>query len=226
MSKINPSLVHSYGNVGPCKNCYYTVKEKGRWKDMHYITEEMAMLQNGEAICKYCVDSAFKPERHELVRSDAELKCPAKNCDVKNLSWREYGIGKCCAPAMVKQSGKDRQEYVTLVMKNLNEARAVEPEEKLEWEKKYLEWAKKDTERMEASLKTAYIGALREMGASEDKEEGSCDICFEGYDKQVRRECTLLCGHRYCLHCLTGLKEKFCPTCRIQFTNEQIIKLF
>ncbi|CAG5108158.1 Oidioi.mRNA.OKI2018_I69.chr1.g3661.t1.cds [Oikopleura dioica] len=93
---------------------------------------------------------------------------------------------------------------------------------------KHVEWAKKDRESMEATLKIAFGSALRQMGVSEPKEdEGpACNVCLEGYNKEDRHECTLHCGHRSCHKCLTGLPEKLCPICRKEFTNEQIIKLF
>ncbi|CBY14801.1 unnamed protein product [Oikopleura dioica] len=59
-----------------------------------------------------------------------------------------------------------------------------------------------------------------------ENDKFSCNICFEKYDKENRVESTLLCGHRCCFSCLTGLSPKLCPVCRKEFTKEQIIQLF
>ncbi|CAG5083232.1 Oidioi.mRNA.OKI2018_I69.PAR.g10318.t1.cds [Oikopleura dioica] len=215
----------------------------------------MAVFTSGQIMCTFCLDFCCTVVKNaeelrasvKLIPSDAELKCPAANCEAKNLSFREFKIGKCCDKAMAKQNKKalDNQEYVSLVHQNLKAAQLVvekgegrlknaeiaakQAEDYVELEKKNLEWAKKDIERMKGCLKDAYLMAytksLRELSISED-EGPACNVCLEGYNKEERHECTLHCGHRSCHKCLTGLPEKICPICRKEFTNEQIIKLF
>ncbi|CAG5102525.1 Oidioi.mRNA.OKI2018_I69.chr1.g341.t1.cds [Oikopleura dioica] len=52
-----------------------------------------------------------------------------------------------------------------------------------------------------------------------------CKICCENFD-EIRFECVLLCGHRFCKICIQEMPQKFCPVCRKGYRPEQAIKLF
>ncbi len=53
-----------------------------------------------------------------------------------------------------------------------------------------------------------------------------CNICFEEFNSEERKESVLHCGHRSCYKCLTEVPNKLCPICRKEYTTEQIIKFF
>ena len=59
-----------------------------------------------------------------------------------------------------------------------------------------------------------------------EAEKNSCNVCLENYSSPERQECALPCGHRSCYTCLLELPQKTCPTCRQEFTVDQIYKLF
>ena len=58
--------------------------------------------------------------------------------------------------------------------------------------------------------------------------KGECSICFLPYSKTAEK-CCLHCGHQFCLSCIEQMMKhlKFeCPTCRKDFQEDEIIKLF
>jgi hypothetical protein len=51
-----------------------------------------------------------------------------------------------------------------------------------------------------------------------------CNICFEKFDRQLRKPININCGHTFCAHCLNNLKARnnhSCPSCRQEIKNEQ-----
>lgn len=55
----------------------------------------------------------------------------------------------------------------------------------------------------------------------------TCTVCFEIYAEGDRQKSVIIpCGHQACFGCLSSLPEKSCPTCRAQFTNDKVFKLY
>jgi len=62
--------------------------------------------------------------------------------------------------------------------------------------------------------------------ANESAEE-SCKVCFEKFGEDDRQKAAIFpCGHQACFGCLSSLPQKSCPTCRADFTEDKILKLF
>ncbi|CAG5105019.1 Oidioi.mRNA.OKI2018_I69.chr1.g1762.t1.cds [Oikopleura dioica] len=60
----------------------------------------------------------------------------------------------------------------------------------------------------------------------EVNEKLRCKVCFETYDEEHPQAAVIPCGHKACLNCLSSLPQKNCPTCRAEFTDDKIFKLF
>jgi len=60
-----------------------------------------------------------------------------------------------------------------------------------------------------------------------EDEDNSCKVCFEKYDKiECLRATVVPCGHQSCYKCLSSLPAKNCPTCRAEFTDKNLMKLY
>ena len=60
-----------------------------------------------------------------------------------------------------------------------------------------------------------------------EDDDNSCKVCFEKYDKiECLRATVIPCGHQSCFTCLSSLPAKNCPTCRAEFTDENLFKLY
>lgn len=46
-----------------------------------------------------------------------------------------------------------------------------------------------------------------------------CSVCMEHFNDDQRRPMSLLCGHSYCLDCISRMPERICPSCRGPFTT-------
>jgi len=68
--------------------------------------------------------------------------------------------------------------------------------------------------------------APTDNGASESADE-NCKVCFENYAEGDHQKAAVIpCGHQACFGCLSSLPQKTCPTCRADFTDDKILKLF
>jgi hypothetical protein len=72
----------------------------------------------------------------------------------------------------------------------------------------------------------AMVDAEKVPKIDTDADKNTCNVCLENYSSPDRQECALPCGHRFCYKCLLELPQKTCPTCRQDFTVDQIYKLF
>jgi len=60
-----------------------------------------------------------------------------------------------------------------------------------------------------------------------ENDDNSCKVCFGKYDKnECLRAAVIPCGHQSCFKCLSSLSEKNCPSCRAEFTDEKLMKLY
>ncbi|CBY15173.1 unnamed protein product [Oikopleura dioica] len=77
-------------------------------------------------------------------------------------------------------------------------------------------------------VRLASLAVAQEFQAQEKpvQQRTECNICFEEFNSEERKESVLHCGHRSCYKCLAELPNKLCPICRKEFTTEQIIKFF
>ncbi|CBY18623.1 unnamed protein product [Oikopleura dioica] len=57
-------------------------------------------------------------------------------------------------------------------------------------------------------------------------EKMSCKVCMEKFDDEHPEATIIPCGHKSCFHCLSSLPNKACPTCRAEFTMENVYKLY
>ncbi|CBY43707.1 unnamed protein product [Oikopleura dioica] len=111
----------------------------------------------------------------------------------------------------------DDSKDIKKLNKIINDNRETIKSQKLEIEK--LKKEDKDEELNILRKKVEYF---------ESSAKGECSICFVAYSK-TSKKCCLQCGHQFCLSCLKNMMQRLnfnCPTCRKDFSEEEIIKLF
>ncbi|CAG5111119.1 Oidioi.mRNA.OKI2018_I69.chr2.g5453.t1.cds [Oikopleura dioica] len=213
--KIAREFVVSKAIAGVCQRL--DQPRYGRY--CHAVTEKMVKLTKEKwTVCLDCFNEYYPDSQHQLVLSDAKLRCPAHKCGVENLSPREFIIGKCCDDAK-KMRGKDKGTHA-LILEQIDE---LKPD--IEFLQAELKKAQADLDSMKASLKDVHAETEEKLGITDEK-RSSCKVCLEVYNGTIRQECALQCGHRSCFRCLNSLPRKICPICRKAFTAEQILKLF
>ncbi|CBY15273.1 unnamed protein product [Oikopleura dioica] len=100
------------------------------------------------------------------------------------------------------------------------EKKAKESNDELEKKKK---WRKTVQKRF---LFVAKIAA-EEDNSDLDHTEESCKVCFEKFGEDDCQKAAIIpCGHQACFGFLSSLPQKSCPTCRAEFTDDKILKLF
>ncbi|CBY14418.1 unnamed protein product [Oikopleura dioica] len=60
-----------------------------------------------------------------------------------------------------------------------------------------------------------------------DTNKETCTVCFDIYAEDERQKSVIIpCGHQACFGCLSSLQQKCCPTCRAEFTDDKVFKLY
>merc|ERR1711953_676831 len=92
--KIPEEFVTSADKFDVCHYCKF-VKEKT------FVNPKWGFRKNhGMEVCRACAESKHKGDAHlsagKEEYSTSTFKCPAKKCSEKELSFRDFVVGKCC----------------------------------------------------------------------------------------------------------------------------------
>ncbi|CAG5085965.1 Oidioi.mRNA.OKI2018_I69.PAR.g11066.t2.cds [Oikopleura dioica] len=224
----SPNYETSIGSFRKCEFC-------------NHLTESTAEY-DGQRICELCSSSKFPERTFTFKQSDAKFKCPAplsrlEDSGAKELSYRDYWIGSCCENALERThntrnydcfSVVNRYFYESKMEEDSAKSKVTEAEKKLVEAKKQVELAEKNVQAASEELNTKKIWRTpeEENKPMEDNEKLKCKVCFELYDDDHLQAAVSPCGHKACFQCLSSLPQKTCPTCRADFTADQILKLF
>jgi len=209
---------------------------------------------NNRAYCRKCFSQRF-PENSTAIfeKSDAKFSCP-KKCGAENLSFDQFTVGLCCDLA-AKWNGSHSFYKIGILNKLYEESRNEEGDAEnkvvaantnVEVCQKALEDAENEAENARKELndkkkwrrlvqkRTLFMTSIEMEKDDADLEKkikaddsGKCVVCFEIYGEGDRQKSAIFpCGHQACFGCLTSLPQKSCPTCRADFTDDKILKLF
>ncbi|CAG5099708.1 Oidioi.mRNA.OKI2018_I69.XSR.g16646.t1.cds [Oikopleura dioica] len=135
---------------------------------------------------------------------------------------------------IAEEKVKDAKKEVANAKKVLKFAEDKENEACKELEKKKI-WRKKVQKRSVLLTKHAMkeensdlesSDELVEVDGEKENKKLKCKVCFELFDDEHREAVLTTCGHKACFKCLSSLPQKTCPTCRADFTEDKILKIF
>ncbi|CBY32047.1 unnamed protein product [Oikopleura dioica] len=229
-------FVVSNGDRGQCFGC----------KNFYYETA----VVSSKAYCRKCFSKNFPDNSNaKFEKTDAKFRC-RKTCGAEDLSFDQFFIGNCCVDAS-RSIGKcnctAETKAETAAKKVVTCRKALEDAEK-EKQEANDELNDKKKRRKIIQKRALFLGsaAMKEDNSElESEEEGenkknnsgernvtntegeTCKVCFEIYAEGDRQKSAIIpCGHQACLGCLSSLPQKSCPTCRADFTDDKILKLF
>lgn len=171
-------------------------------------------------------------------------------CGAENLSFDQLIVGTCCAQAS-RWIHEFKFYHDSVLGQIYAESREEEGEAELmvETSDENVDNCRKALEEAIKRAKTAHdqlndkkkwrkivqkrrllVGkaAMKEDNSDlESENEAECTVCFEIYGEGNRQKSAIIpCGHQACHGCLSSLLQKSCPTCRADFTDDKILKLF
>ncbi|CAG5113278.1 Oidioi.mRNA.OKI2018_I69.chr2.g7397.t1.cds [Oikopleura dioica] len=134
------------------------------------------------------------------------------------------------------------EERNTNAAKKVEEAEKALEEAKLEKENAYEELQKIKEWRRKVQKRSLVLtkNAMKEDNNLEDSTDESdknlvkdepddklkCKVCFEIFCDEHPEALVIPCGHRACFNCLSSLPQKTCPSCRAEFTEDKIFKIY